>query len=866
MPTWFPKRKRWRLLGIFLALLVLSHVWQRLAPPRGHPGADQHAIEVVYVEDGQTTTAQLYYRDLVPPGNPDAPVLLLLHGSLVSAHGRDKLIQALAPDFHLLVPDLPGFSASVGVDLPDYSPANYAVQLAELLDDLKIKRAHVAAYGMGGAVALELADAAPEKVQSLTLIDSVGTTEFEWLGEPRLNKAIYGAQLGIYNTARVLLPHFGFLDTGPFNLASARIYWDAKQDHLRDMLKGYAGPMLIVHAKDDFIDTLQSAQETYRLVPQSTLFTYPGGHWAGQKHPELIVPDIRKFVLSAGQGLELTRTQAERARRTASVQPVVITGPTSRTYEALLLFILAVLTLFGEDLTCISAGLLVAQGALGYWAVVGSCLSAILLGNVMYYAVGWRYGARALKHPLFSWAIKQSDLQRMTGLYRQRGTWIVFVSRFVPATRLPVFMSAGILRFSFWRMLVALIVSNLLFTPLFIWTASLFGQEMLKMVEHYERAALLVVVITVLSLLAALHIVQPLFTWRGRRLWRAAWLQTTRWEFWPAWQVQAPVVLTLWRLARRYRSMLVFTCANPGLPTGGFVGTPKSQILRALAGASAALPRWTLLPPAAVDSVARAELRATDLDAWMAQEGVTWPVVLKREFGGQGRGVRVCRGHEEARQFFHVNLGAVVAQEYVSGAEFSVWFARAPSAPSARVLAVAEARFPVIVGDGRHNLEQLILADNRALCGARIFLAKHAARLADIPAAGETMVLSEIAQPSDGAYALDATAETTTPELTTAVDALSRLVGEFNFGRITVRCPGREDFRAGKNLRVIAAAGVKAAGSAIRDPRRTMAEAHRQTMAQWETCFAIGAARHADGAQPATWRAVLRGCVRSRFG
>jgi hypothetical protein len=454
----------------------------------------------------------------------------------------------------------------------------------------------------------------------------------------------------------------------------------------------------------------------------------------------------------------------------------------------------------------------------------------------------------------------------MTALYRQRGTWIVFVSRFVPASRLPVFMCAGILRFSFWRMLGALIVSNLLFTPLFIWTSSLFGQEMLKMVEHYERAALLVVVVTVLLLLAALHIVQPLCTWRGRRLWRAGWRQMMRWEFWPAWQVQAPLLPVLWRLARQHHGALVFTCANPGLPSGGFVGVPKSVYLRALAGAGVALPRWTRLPPASVDSPVKADLRAADLDAWMAQAGLAWPVVLKRDVGGLGRGVRVCRQHEEAQRYFRENLGAVVAQEFVPGVEFSIWFARDPGAPAARVLAVAEAHFPSVSGDGKHNLDWLILADDRALCSARIFFAKHAARLADIPAAGEMIALSEIAQPGDGAYALDTTADLATPELAAAVDAFSRSVGGFHFGRFTVRCPAREDLRAGRNLRVISAAGVKAAGSAIRDPRRTMAEAHRQTIRQWDACFAIGADQRAKGAQPPSWRTVLRDCVRARFG
>jgi len=860
-------------------VLLASHLWQWLVPPHGQPLPGQKAdlvevYETVTTDDtGQMLvtydtgdTVTMYYRDLIPPGKPDAPVLILLHVSLVTAHGRDALVQALAPNFHLIVPDLPGFGASAGQRLPDYSPADFAAQLGELLDDLQIEHAHVLGFGMGGEVALELAQAAPERVQSLVLVDSTGTTEFAWLGEPMLNKAIYGAQLGLYNTARALLPHFGWLNTGPFNVAAARIYWDAVQSRMRRLLNRYSGPLLIVHAQDDFLAPLPSAKETNRLVPQSRLVTYPGGHWAGMRQPELIAPAIRDFVNNAEHGQEPVRSQANKARVRDALQPVTISGPSSRTYEVMLLLILSVLTLFGEDATCIGAGLLVAQGVLGFGEVVSACLVAIFAGNLMYYTVGWRYGAPALKHPLFSWAIKESDLQRMTALYHQRGTWIVFVSRFVPASRLPVFMSAGILRFSFWRMLVALIISNLLFTPLFIWSASLFGHEMLAMAEHYEKAALLVLVITVLVVLAAMHIVQPLCTWRGRRLWRAGWRQVMHWQYWPAWQVQVALLPALWRLARRHGGFLAFTCANPAFPAGGFFGEPKSTYLRALEKSGATLPRWTLLPAAVADSLEKAEMRATDLDNWMTQELLSWPVLLKRDVGGRGRGVIICRQHEEARKFFRQNLGAVVAQEYVPGAEFSIWFAREPGAPAARVLAVSEAVFPAVTGDGKHSLDWLILSDDRALGNARIFLTKHAARLADIPSVGEVIVLSEMAQRGDGVCALDATAELATPELAAAVDALSRGMGEFYFGRFTVRCASRADLRAGRNLRVLGAAGVKSAGSAIRDPRRTLREAWRQTTSQWELCFAIGEARRAAEAKPASWKAMLRGWLRARVG
>lgn len=869
MPTWIPKRKRWRLLGLYLALLALSHIWCRWVPPVGLPQPGQLSTEVLVIDDdgeptGEKTT--LAYQDLSPPGVKDAPVLVLLHGSIYTPNSFDELIRQLAPNFRLIVPDLPGFGASVGSDLPDYSPATQAHELEGLLDHLRLDHVHVAGFGMGGAVALELANRGSDRVQSITLLGSTGTVEFEWLGDPVLNHAIYGAQLSLYNAAHALLPHFGWLDTGPINFASVRALWDSDPLRFRDLLIGYRNPLLIIHAENDFVEQLSSAQENYRVVPQSVLITIPGGHGAVLRDTTKVAAAIRQFVDKADHGLERTKSEVEQDRLTASVKDVAVSGPRSRTYEFLLLLVIAILTMFGEDATCIGAGLLVARGVLGFWTALAACLVGILAGNVIYYVVGWRFGRPALLHPLFSWAVKESDLQRMTTLFQRRGTWIIFLSRFVPASRLPVFMSAGILRFSFWRMFAALVVSNLLWTPLFVWSASWLGQGMIAMVEHYEKAALFIVVITVGIVLAAIHIVQPLCTWRGRRLWRARWRRLTQWEFWPAAWVQWRLVPVLWKLGRQSGGFLVFTCANPDFPSGGFIGAAKSIWLRALIDAGSAVPRWTLLPAAPASSTVTAAHRVETLQKWLAETPTAWPVVLKRDVGGQGRGVKICHSPDEALHYFVDNLCAVVAQEYVPGAEFAVWFAREPGTRTGRILAVAEAQFPTVIGDGQRTLERLILSDDCSLSRGQIFLAKFAARVADIPATGEVIVLSELAQPSDGAYALDATAELSTPELAAAINDLARHLSDFHFGKFQVRCPSREDFRAAKNLRVIGVAGVKAAGSAIRDPRRTAQEARRQTQAQWESCFAIGATLHKGGVKSARWKTILRGWFQARFG
>jgi pimeloyl-ACP methyl ester carboxylesterase len=216
------QRRRWRLLSVFLALLALSHFYCWEWPPAGTPRPGQVRMDApVFDADGDDTgdTTPLYYFDLAPAGKPDAPVLVLIHGSWGASGKLDALVHELAPDFHLIVPDLPGFGASAAGSLPDYSAATDAQEIGVLLDHLGIERANIAGFGMGGGVALEFADMSPARVQSLELIDSIGVVEFQWLGDKGLNHALYGTQLWALTTARVLLPHFGWLDSGPINPA-----------------------------------------------------------------------------------------------------------------------------------------------------------------------------------------------------------------------------------------------------------------------------------------------------------------------------------------------------------------------------------------------------------------------------------------------------------------------------------------------------------------------------------------------------------------------------------------------------------------------------------------------------------------------
>lgn len=841
----------WWWLAVYLGLLLASHLvrWQPRRAEKRAPTAPAvvQAVDADLILNSPVTIAYQTFQSAA-----DKPALVLLHGSPGQSGDFARLAPALAPDYRLIAPDLPGFANSTH-DVPDYSIRAHARYVLQLLDQLHIQRAHFVGFSMGGGVVLNLADIAPERIASITLLSAIGVQEMELLGEYHLNHAIHGAQLAGLWSLYELTPHFGYFDGGMLSLEYARNFYDSDQRPLREILQRYSGPLQIIHGAHDFLVPAEAAREHHRLAPQSELHLLDSDHFMVFRQGGPVAPLLKDFLARVERGEAKTRAKAEPARVAQAALPLNPKDlPKAMGVAALVLMLLIIVATFvTEDLTTISVGVMVAQGRIEFLFGTITCFLGIFIGDILLYLAGRYLGRPAVAHAPLKWFVSEQAVEKSSAWFARQGVKVIFASRFVPGARLPTYFAAGVLRTKFWWFTIYFAIACAVWTPLLVGLSAWLGEEFIKRVyfgqQHFLLRALLVGVV----LLLLIKLLLRLATWRGRRMLLSRWRRLTRWEFWPMWAFYPPVICYIAYLALKHRGATLFTACNPAIPASGFVGESKAQILSGFRNAEEWIPHYQLIPAATnVDD------RIVQAQQFLQTQQLRYPIILKPDAGERGNDVRVIRSDDDLGQYFRTFAHDTIIQEYAPGEEFGVFYYRYPNEANGHIFSITEKKFPVVIGDGESTLEQLILNDDRAVCMAQFYCDKQGERLYDIPQAGERIQLVEIGAHSKGTIFLDGT-RYKTDALEAVIDRIAQSFDGFYFGRFDIRVPSLAALQQGRDLKIIELNGVTSEATSIYDPKNSVFAAYRVLFAQWRIAFEIGRQNKMRGAKSTSPRELM---------
>jgi len=272
------------------------------------PREADHGDRFVRLDDGD--------MHVVEDGPPDAPALLLIHGSAASTVCWDRVMPRLAGSYRVIRVDLLGHGKSSS-PAAGYDVGTQARRVAAALDRIGAGRVTVIGHSTGATVAIALAERRPGLVTALALID-MGPSPDAKIPERALVRLLLTPfpgrllwQLKTEDTIRKA-GRTGF--TRPVDIPDAMIQdvlgmtyraftqtLRAPVDYLGqrslpDRLTELGLPVLVIFGTDDRRWRSSSAA-AYRAVPGARVELLPGvGHTPIMEDPQTTAALLREFA------------------------------------------------------------------------------------------------------------------------------------------------------------------------------------------------------------------------------------------------------------------------------------------------------------------------------------------------------------------------------------------------------------------------------------------------------------------------------------------------------------------------------------------------------------------------------------------
>ena len=135
-----------------------------------------------------------------------------------------------------------------------------------------------------------------------------------------------------------------------------------------------------------------------------------------------------------------------------------------------------------EDITLVTAGILASRNIIDFKMTVALCLLGVLLGDGVIFWLGSHYGAKLRRTKFFSVIIPEKRDAAVKAIVQKYGDKVIFMARFMPGLRTPLFFATGSYHVPFWKFFLLDGFAALISVPLWVYVGFLFGSNL----EHLE--------------------------------------------------------------------------------------------------------------------------------------------------------------------------------------------------------------------------------------------------------------------------------------------------------------------------------------------------------------------------------------------
>lgn len=317
-----------KLLMIFLlAVLAIGAVYlrTRMNETLTREQLNAYVYETLTLPGGQVVN----YRD---EGNPNGPVVLMVHGAWATLSDYDKWVPVLAKHYRVVRLDMPGHGMTDAFkDRRKQIPAEWAKFVKAFVDAKGLNSFALIGHSYGGNASLRYVVSNPSSAKLLVLVAPGGAPTDDAVeslteGEMSIMK-MYNNPIGRYLVPRMISKDFlkdnysilvndmanfpdSFIDQSfdvmryEKNLgAPIELAVNAMQGYDKNLtsVAGISIPTLLMWGEKDAVEPANGAEPLKAAIPSSEVIIYPNiGHMPMVENPEQSIADIVSFFKANG--------------------------------------------------------------------------------------------------------------------------------------------------------------------------------------------------------------------------------------------------------------------------------------------------------------------------------------------------------------------------------------------------------------------------------------------------------------------------------------------------------------------------------------------------------------------------------------
>jgi membrane protein DedA with SNARE-associated domain len=180
-------------------------------------------------------------------------------------------------------------------------------------------------------------------------------------------------------------------------------------------------------------------------------------------------------------------------------------------YQAV--FIVLLLCGFGlpipEDITLVAGGIISGLGYANVHIMFVVGMVGVLMGDGAMFLLGHRLGKRVLKIRAISRILTPVRFRLVQQKFTRYGHWVLFVARFLPGLRSPIFITAGMTRrIPYWRFLLLDGMAALISVPLWVYMGYLGAANRGLLMTWVHRGQAGVLSLAVLAVVIGLFLIR----------------------------------------------------------------------------------------------------------------------------------------------------------------------------------------------------------------------------------------------------------------------------------------------------------------------------------------------------------------------